>query len=480
MPQSDPMSTTSQTKPAPTDGSHAQNEMFLSVDAGTKQFKTGSALDLNAPRRLSPSPYSQNGRYSPLGSRDASPWPETRHAVIPSRLWGPVQKFWDQNAGPIMVATAQLFAALMNLATRFLVLDEKRPMHPMQILFARMAITLIACLVWMRWQNTPNAPLGPRGLRVALVARGFFGFFGIYGMWYSLRYLPLADATVISFLAPNLSGYMCHVILHEPYTRTEQLASMLALGGVILITRPLSLFSGLGGGSESSTGGGAVIEAAVNATMIAVRAAEEDPDTTVTTVQRLIAIGAGLIGVVGASVVFTILRWIGQRAHPLHSVNYFSGMCIVVSVTTLGIAPMLEYDQPDLRFALPSGLQQWGFLCMIGICGFLLQFLLSAGLAKEKSNRATAMVYTHMLYAAAFDRFFFQHSMGVLSLMGCGCILGSAVWVAMTKAPGPGAPDRDVENRMAPVGGVETVPMMRDVDGMDLQEQRPRRGHDSR
>lgn len=223
-----------------------------------------------------------------------------------------------------------------------------------------------------------------------------------------------------------------------------------------------------------------MIEAAVNATMVAVRAAEEDPDTTVTTVQRLIAIGAGLIGVVGASVVFTILRWIGQRAHPLHSVNYFSGMCIVVSVTTLGIAPMLEYDQPDLRFALPSGLQQWGLLCMIGICGFLLQFLLSAGLAKEKSNRATAMVYTHMLYAAAFDRFFFQHSMGVLSLMGCGCILGSAVWVAMTKAPGLGAPDRDVENRMAPVGGVETVPMMRDVDGMDLQEQRPRRGHDSR
>ncbi|KXJ86685.1 hypothetical protein Micbo1qcDRAFT_168166, partial [Microdochium bolleyi] len=401
-------------------------------------------LDPSAIRRLTPSPFSEDGRFSPLNFHEPSGWPVPCQSRTHSRIWTLIRKFWDDNAGPIMVAIAQLFAATMNLATRILVLDEQRPMHPMMILCVRMMITLIACLVWMKWQKTPDAPFGPKGLRFALLARGFFGFFGIYGMWYSLQYLPLADATVISFLAPNLSGYMCHVILHEPYTRTEQLASMLALAGVVLITRPLSLFTGAGNEADSGAGAKDIIEAVVNAT-VAVAQTEKDPDTAVTTVQRLIAIGAGLTGVLGASIVFTILRWIGKKAHPLHSVNYFSAVSVVVTGVALTAAPMLDFDQPALHFELPRGLRQWALLLMIGVCGFSLQFLLSAGLAREKSNRATSMVYTHMLYAAAFDRIFFQHSMGFLSLAGCGCILGSAIWVAVSKSPGVSAPERDVE-----------------------------------
>jgi hypothetical protein len=29
-------------------------------------------------------------------------------------------------------------------------------------------------------------------------------FFGVFGMYYSLQYLPLADCTVLTFLAPGL------------------------------------------------------------------------------------------------------------------------------------------------------------------------------------------------------------------------------------------------------------------------------------
>ncbi|KAJ1325075.1 U3 small nucleolar RNA-associated protein 25 [Microdochium nivale] len=468
------MSATSYTKPVP--AMERQGQPSPNMVVATKQKKDSSTpfqLDPNTIRRLTPSPFSQDGRLSPFNLQEPLSWPCLHQSQPQARLLEPIRKFWDNNAGPIMVATAQFFAATMNLATRILVTDEHRPMHPMQILCVRMTITLIACLVWMKWQKTPDAPLGPRGLRFALVARGFFGFFGIYGMWYSLRYLPLADATVISFLAPNLSGYMCHVILHEPYTRTEQLASMLALAGVILITRPLSLFMGSGYESGSKSDATAVIEAAFNAT-VAIARAEEDPDTAVSAEHRLIAIGAGLVGVMGASIVFTILRWIGKKAHPLHSVNYFSAITIVVTVFALTVAPMVGYDQPELHFEFPRGLKQWALLLVVGGCGFSLQFLLSAGLAREKSNRATAMVYTHMLYAAAFDRIFFQHRMGVLSLAGCGCILGSAIWVAVSKNPGPRAAEHDTEHGMAPVGGVETVPMMRNVDGIDLHNSHTR------
>ena len=53
------------------------------------------------------------------------------------------------------------------------------------------------------------------------MARGLSGFFGIYGMWYSVRYLPLAEATVLSFLAPNVAGYLCARLLGDPFTRRE-------------------------------------------------------------------------------------------------------------------------------------------------------------------------------------------------------------------------------------------------------------------
>lgn len=43
------------------------------------------------------------------------------------------------------------------------------------------------------------------------------------------------------------------------------------------------------------------------------------------------------------------------------------------------------------------------------------------------------MVYTHMIFAAGFDRWVFGHHMGVVSLLGCGLILGGAMWAALGK-----------------------------------------------
>lgn len=59
----------------------------------------------------------------------------------------------------------------------------------------------------------------------------------------SLKYLPLADATVLTFLAPSVTGYTSHLLLHSPFTRSQQVASFVALAGVLLIARPSSFFS---------------------------------------------------------------------------------------------------------------------------------------------------------------------------------------------------------------------------------------------
>lgn len=396
-------------------------------------------LDPAAFRSLTASPYSEHGgRLSPLSFRVSSPIPRRR-------IWKTqaVEQFTEtlgRNRGLVLVAVAQLFGALMNLSARLLELDGEG-MHPFQILFARMSITTLFSCIYAFKSHVPDFPLGRREVRWLLVVRGFTGFFGIYGMWYSMMYLPLAEATVITFLAPSVAGYICHVLLHDPFTRKEQVASLLALVGVVFIARPASLFpSGHGPGTPAPTTGVEVTPYS-NATQ-----ASHHPQTAeeATPAQRLWAIGVALIGVLGGAGAFTTIRWIGKRAHPLISVNYFSIWCVVVSTAALTLAPVLDVGQPELHFALPSSAKQWFLLLSLGVCGFIMQVMLTSGIAGEKSNRATAMVYTHMLFAAGFDRWVFGHEMGALSLMGCGLIIGSALWVALTKKEEEG--NREVED----------------------------------
>ncbi|ORY55112.1 uncharacterized protein BCR38DRAFT_127606 [Pseudomassariella vexata] len=394
-----------------------------SRDIDKKIYQTrgeiATRLDPNDFRPLSVSPFSQDVRRSTRGSSPA-PWRQ------PSQEKG--FKFyckptWIRNRGPILVALSQLFGAVMNLLTRLLEIGDDA-MHPMLVLSGRMSGTVILSGIYMWWMTVPSAPFGPRDVRWLLVVRGLSGFFGIYGMWYSVMYLPLADATVISFLAPNLAGYLCHILIHEPFTRLEQFASFLALGGVLLITRPVSLFSS----PETPTTADGIVEIISRET-----SSQSGFNHVPTSSERLGAVGMALLGVLGSSISITVLRCIGKRAHPLISMTYFSTWCTVVATTTLSVAPVFDYNQPALRFALPSSWIKWLMLIIIAFCGFMAQLTMTAGLAGEKSNRATAMIYTHMLFAAGFDRWVFGHEMGWMSLTGCGLIVGSALWVALSK-----------------------------------------------
>ncbi|KAH8685583.1 hypothetical protein BGZ60DRAFT_344091, partial [Tricladium varicosporioides] len=331
--------------------------------------------------------------------------------------------FWRGNQGLFLVSFSQLFGALMNVTTRLLEL-EGEGMHPLQVLFARMFLTMIFCCGWMWWKRVEDFPFGARGIRWLLVARGASGFFGIFGMYYSLQYLPVADAVVITFLAPSVASYGCYLFLKEPFPRSAQYASLISLLGVVLIARPTSFFT-----SPSTT---------VPQPVLSNSTSSEPMDATFpipTSAQRASAVAVALVGVLGAAGAFTTIRWIGKRAHPLISVNYFSLLCVLISTLSLTLARPLHLS-PTLSFKLPASPRQWAMLIFLGICGFVMQFLLTKGLAvngRGGGAKATHMIYTNMLFALALDKMVFGVSPGVWSLAGSGLILGSAVFIAIRK-----------------------------------------------
>jgi drug/metabolite transporter (DMT)-like permease len=154
-------------------------------------------------------------------------------------------------------------------------------------------------------------------------------------------------------------------LINEPFTRIEQIAAYVSIFGVILIARPASLFAFLShtDTSASSASGDPDLALASNVTAEPNRLAAEFD--AVTPAQRASAVGVALVGVIGSAGAFTTIRWIGKRAHPLLSVNYFATWCTIVSI-------VMMITLPDVGFLLPRSLKDWCYLTFLGVCGFVM------------------------------------------------------------------------------------------------------------
>ena len=61
-----------------------------------------------------------------------------------------------------------------------------------------------------------------------LVVRGLLGFLSISGIYWSLKLLPLSDATVLQFIAPIFVSVLAPLILHENPSRCAGLVHQLS------------------------------------------------------------------------------------------------------------------------------------------------------------------------------------------------------------------------------------------------------------
>jgi drug/metabolite transporter (DMT)-like permease len=338
----------------------------------------------------------------------ALPVPDSPMTSAPtSSPRGRLASFFHRNLGLFLIAGAQMFFSMMNLCAKLLSMGDP-PIHPLEIIFVRMLITWLGAISYLQYNKVPDWFIGPKGVRLLLILRGVVGFFGLFGIYYSLQYLDLSDATVLTFLAPILTGYFGRIFLKEPFLRTELYAGFISLVGVVLIARPQSLF-----------GDGAVGDA--------------------TALQRLSAVGVALLGVLGAAAAYISIRAIGSRAHPLISVSMFALYATIVSAIGLAV----------LRHPLvfPHTLAGWGEWIIIGISGFAAQILLTTGLQRERAGRGVSMVYLQMVFAFGFERYlillpgFSNYSRFIWgtipdfwSISGSGLILGGAIWVAVAKS----------------------------------------------
>ncbi|KAG0330771.1 hypothetical protein BG000_011477 [Podila horticola] len=202
------------------------------------------------------------------------------------------------------------------------------------------------------------SPLGKPGVRFLLFCRGLAGSCGLACFFYALSALPLADATVIFFLGPTFTAILGRIVLKEPFTPLDALASTVSMVGVVLVAKPSVLFRPPPLSSPLS---------ALGESMFMLGVMEKDSAE-----RRLSGALAALGGAMCSAVAYVLVRKIGkQGAHSMQHVTYFGVVSCFVSV--LGL-----YTIQD-GYVEPNGTLMWVGLVALGVAAFVGQILLNSG-----------------------------------------------------------------------------------------------------
>ncbi|KAJ3900610.1 integral membrane protein DUF6 [Lentinula edodes] len=374
-----------------------------------------------------------------------------------------LSNLFHRNVGLLLIVTAQAFLALVNVAVKKLNTIDP-PVPTFELIFIRMATTYVFSIAYMKYTAVESPFLGPKGVRFLLMFRGFSGFFGVFGIYFSLKFLSLSDATVLTFLSPLCTAVAGALFLGETVGRKEIFAGLFSLIGVIFIARPTSLFGHHGPSldgtalSMNSTNASSVLihgmsiknaTSFLNSTLNDLHATQTIASPSATPTQRLIAVGVSLLGVLGSTGAYTSIRAIGKRAHALHSMVAFSGYSVIVSAIGLAVT--------HTPVVIPTSPIWLLLLLEIGVFGFCAQIFLTLGLQRETASRGTLAIYTLIVFTSLLDRIFFHSAPSLLSVLGTLIIVGSALWVIVTK--------KNQNRKSLPIKGVVGVDLPEDEGG---------------
>ena len=322
------------------------------------------------------------------------------------------------NLGLMLIAVSQVSYSTMNLFVKLL--DDREgqqdtePIGALEIVGVECLIIWIGCMLAMCMAKTEHILLGPPGARMLLLARGMFGFASTLALYISLHALSLSDATVITFLSPLATGFLAHVLLHEPFTLRERIAGVFSLAGVTLIARPSFLFG-------NHAGQGAPEDGDIEVPL------PSEPGSA-SEAARIIGILVALSGVVLMAGAWVALRRIGKRASTYHSIAYFA-LCSWVS----SFVAMWVLDQP---FVIPTSTLSLALLLGVGLFSLFAQVFQTLGLQRESAGRAATMSYLQIIFALTWQLLLFGSVPDWVSITGSLIILASGAWVALSKEGG--------------------------------------------
>lgn len=286
---------------------------------------------------------------------------------------------WDQtSAMTIKTANPSLAIAFMLTATAFIaatMLFAKTlgtdtlgaPLHPLQISHGRFLFAFIVIA-------STAAILRPQLARPHWelhIGRTVFGWSGVTLMFAAVAFIPLSDATAISFLNPVFGMLLAIPLLGEKVGKWRWFAAFTALLGAMILLRP-------GEGTFQLAG--------------------------------LLALGAAIL--MGMELIF--IKKLANRERPLQIllINNSIGLCIA----TLAVLPV---------WTMPTT-GQWAALGALGALMAAAQACFVNAMARADASFITPFSYVTLIFATLYDLLIFDVWPDWVSILGALIILGGA------------------------------------------------------
>jgi drug/metabolite transporter (DMT)-like permease len=270
------------------------------------------------------------------------------------------------------MAASAVFFSLMSLLVKL----AGRRLPTLEVVLVRAVICLILSWGWLRHAGVPAA--GTQ--RARLLLRGLLGTVSLLSFYYALIALPLSDAVVIMNTSPILTAALAAMILRERAHPRLFVALLCCKGGVVAVT----------GGLHAHL--------------------------------APLGVGAAFTGAMASSLVFVLIRSMGDREHPLVVVFYFP---LVTVPLVLPVAiPVWVWPTPH----------EWAILLGVGVSTQLAQMHMTRGLLLEPAGRAISVSYLQVVLATIWGALFFGEVPGVRTVCGAALILAALYLVARRPA----------------------------------------------
>lgn len=272
----------------------------------------------------------------------------------------------------ILILTATAFIAGTMLLAKLIgtgALGD--PLHPLQISHGRFMFAFMTI-------GTATLILRPRVTRPDLrihVGRTLFGWGGVTCMFAAVAFIPMSDATAISFLNPVFGMLLAIPLLRERVGPWRWLAAAMALIGALILLRP-------------------------------------GPDTF--QVAALIALAAALL--MGMELIF--IKKLADREAPLQILLINNALGLGIS--SLAVLPV---------WGMPTG-PQWAALIGIGVLMAAAQTCFINAMARADASFVTPFSYVTLFFAAIYDLIVFDVWPDWVSWTGACVILAGAALLA--------------------------------------------------
>lgn len=275
-----------------------------------------------------------------------------------------------------LIVLAAVFIAGTTLMAKALGTDSfGAPLHALQISHGRFAFAWVAiistALVLRPRLTRPHWPLH--------IARTVCGWGGVTCMFAAVAFIPLADATAISFLNPVFAMMLAIPLLGERVGRTRWTAATLALIGAVILLRPTP--------------------------------ASFQP-------AALIALAAAMI--MGLELIF--MKQLARREGPFQILIFNNSLGLVIS----SLAVIAVWQPPSAA--------QWGLLAGIGIAMACAQACFINALARADASFVAPFSYATLIFAALYDALFFSVIPDATTWIGAAVIIAGAIWLALREA----------------------------------------------